>query len=111
MNGLKITLEDLKKKYGAILDKDPSVKIKKISERSVILEEIRSEVNRERLKEKFYIQNGKKKELKLMGGAEIAIKLSHIPTEHLYYLKSICLDYKQRSGSFSKCLFGSIKVK
>lgn len=42
----------------------------------------------------------------------LSIKLSHIPTEDLYFLKSEGLDYKKRKGEpFGKYVYGSIKVK
>lgn len=42
----------------------------------------------------------------------LAIKLSHIPTEDLYFLKSEGLDYKKRKGEpFGKFVYGAIKVK
>jgi len=69
------------------------------TERGLILEELLEEVNKERKGTKF-----KPTTIKLL-----AIKLAHIPTQDLYYLKSICTDYKNRKGSFSKCLYGSIK--
>lgn len=42
----------------------------------------------------------------------IALRLGHLKKlEDLDYLYSICKDYQHRSGSFSKCFFGSLKVK
>lgn len=44
-----------------------------------------------------------------------AIKLAHIPTKDLYYLRSMKNDFKNRNGykrsAFTKWLFGSIKYK
>ena len=41
----------------------------------------------------------------------IAIKLAHIPTKDLYYLRSCCLDRLMRNESVGKYLLGSIKAK
>lgn len=106
-----ISLESLRARYGISMIEDPTTKKLHSTERSTLLEEIRTEVNREREKTKFYVKNDKRVLLKAMTGAEIGVKLAHIPTGDLYYLKSICLDFKNRNGSFSKCLFGSIKPK
>jgi hypothetical protein len=37
--------------------------------------------------------------------------LSHIPTKHLYFIRSEMLDYKNRGKSASAYLFASIKIK
>lgn len=74
---------------------------KKTSERSLLLEEMLSIVNEERKQTKYPLMN-----IKLF-----CIKLAHIPTKDLYYIKSVGCDYKRRNGSFSKYLFGSLKVK
>jgi hypothetical protein len=74
--------------------------VERMSERNLILKEILEFVNEERKGTKF----------KPLTGKALAIKLSHIPTKDLYYTKSVGLDYKKRHGSFSKFLFGSIKV-
>lgn len=74
--------------------------VERMSERNLILKEILELVNMEREGTKF----------KPLTGRALAIKLSHIPTSDLYYAKSVGLDYKKRHGSFSKYLFGSIKV-
>lgn len=49
-----------------------------------------------------------KKELKL---STLAFRLSHLKVVDLYYMKSACLDAERRGGSFSKCFWGSLKVK
>lgn len=42
----------------------------------------------------------------------LAVKLSILKnTEDLYYFLSICRDYKQRKGSFSKMFWGALKKK
>ncbi len=42
---------------------------------------------------------------------QIAIKLAHIPTKDLYYLRSECRDRANRKESVGGYLLGSIKVK
>jgi hypothetical protein len=42
----------------------------------------------------------------------LAIRLSHIPTGDLYFMKSEASDYRSRGkGEFSKYIWGSIKVR
>lgn len=42
----------------------------------------------------------------------LAIRLSHIPTEDLYFMLSEAKDYRKRDkGEFSKYIWGSVKVK
>ena len=41
----------------------------------------------------------------------ICIKLAHIPTKDLYYLRSCCFDRLMRNESVGKYLLGSIKSK
>lgn len=42
----------------------------------------------------------------------LVIRLSHIPTEDLYFILSEAKDYRKRGkGEFSKYVWGSIKVK
>jgi hypothetical protein len=41
----------------------------------------------------------------------IAVKLSHLKVNDLYYLKSICEDARRRRGEWAKCFWGSLKVK
>lgn len=42
----------------------------------------------------------------------LAIRLSHIPTEDLYFMISEANDYRKRGkGEFSKYIWGSVKVK
>lgn len=79
----------------------PREKSKIVNERQDIISQILACINVERIGTKY----------KPMTGRAVAIKLSHIPTKDLYYLKSICLDSKNRHGSFSKCFFGSLKCK
>lgn len=41
----------------------------------------------------------------------IATKVSHLSTADLYYLRSSCDDARRRGYGWSKCFFGSLKVK
>lgn len=74
---------------------------KATSERASLLEQILEEVNSERRGTKY----------KPLKAPYLAIRLAHIETKDLYYLISQAKDYKRRHGSFSKYLFGSIRVK
>ena len=72
-----------------------------LTERASLLKEMLSIVNEERKGTKY----------KSMSPKLFAIKLSHIPTQDLYYTHSVSKDYKNRKGSYSKFLFGSIKIQ
>lgn len=76
-------------------------KSKITSERSSLIEEILQEINCERVGTIYKATTPK----------VLGIKLSHIPTKDLYYLKSEAYSYQRRNGSFSKYIFGSIKVR
>lgn len=76
-------------------------KKKSHSERADLLQSILVEVNRERLGTKY----------KPMSPRVLAIKLAHIPTKDLYYLRTMSYDYQDRHGSFSKYVFGAIKAR
>lgn len=71
------------------------------TERGSLIEEMTNAINLERVGTKY-------KPLSLRA---VAVKVGHIETKDLYYLKSICMDSKNRCGSFSKCFFGSLKTK
>lgn len=71
------------------------------TERGELLTEIVNEINKERVNTKF-----KPLSIKLL-----AIKLGHIPTSHLYFLKSEALDYRNRGKSYGQYVFGAIKTK
>lgn len=73
---------------------------KKVDRRGEVLKEMLLKVNKEREGTKY----------KPMSAKVLAIKLSHLSFEDLCWLKSTCNDYKNRKGSYSKCLFGAIKV-
>lgn len=75
-------------------------KEKSLNERQSILKEMQDAINIERVNTK----------IKPITGRIIAMKVAHIPTKDLYYLNSICKDYRNRKGSFGKCFFGSLKV-
>jgi hypothetical protein len=82
---------------------------KHISKRSLIIEEFVNEINKER--PCTYMKNNTKVTLKKVTGKAIAIKLAHVKSEFdLMYFLSVCKDYRNRNGSFSKCFFGSLKT-
>ncbi len=62
---------------------------------------------------KFFVDNLWNKDLKHFPAKMIAIKLSHIPTKDLYYMKSIFTDTMKRRGvdSANKEFWWSLKVK
>lgn len=72
-----------------------------LTERNVVIKDILEIINSERVNTKY----------KPLTGRGIAIKVSHIPTNDLYYILSVGKDYKARKGSFSKYFFGSLKTK
>ena len=77
-------------------------KSKITSQRAWIISQFLEEINKERIGTKF----------KPMTGRGVAMKLSHLTdNQTLYYFLSTCKDAKNRRGSFSKCFFGSLKVK
>lgn len=72
------------------------------SERASIVSEFVQEINKERIGSKY----------KPVTGRMIAVKLSHLKDNGtLYYFLSVCRDYKNRGGAFSKCFWGSLKVR
>lgn len=71
------------------------------NERASIVEEFVKEINEERKGTKW----------KQVTGTQIAVKLGHIKDESdLYFFLKKCREYKVKSGSFSKCFFGALKV-
>lgn len=40
----------------------------------------------------------------------VAFKLTSIPTQDFYFIKSTCDDYERRGGNWSKAFFGSLKT-
>lgn len=73
----------------------------KATERGDLLVYFTDRINRER--------DGKKyKKVKI---PYVAKKVSHLSVADLYYLRSVCEDAATRSYSWSKCFFGSLKVK
>jgi hypothetical protein len=71
------------------------------TERGELLTEILNTINQEREGTKF-----KKTTIRA-----IAVLLSHIPTKDLYVVISMAKDYKNRNGSYSKYIYGALKVK
>lgn len=72
------------------------------SKRACLINQIVNQINFERIGTKF-------KPVKYI---QIAMKLPKEITEHdIEYTISICKDYKNRNGSFSKCFFGCLKAR
>lgn len=94
--------EILRKKYGAT---NSYVTPIRINERSSYLKDIIEIINSERVGTKIPLIKSNVQKM------NFAIKLSHIPTEDLPYVISVGKDYKNRHGSFSKYIYGSIKPK
>lgn len=90
--------------YGFDKFQKPQPKTRGISsERQGILKDILDIINLERLEDKEW-------KYRLLLPRGLAIKLSHIPTQDLYFMKSEGMDYKRRGkGGFGKYIFGSIK--
>lgn len=88
---------------GLVKYKKPDKKKRGITnERQVIMQTILDEVNKERQ------YSG----IKPLSPKVLAITLSHIPTEDLYFMNSSAKDYRVRGkGDYGKYIFGSIKVK
>lgn len=80
----------------------PEFKKPKITnERQSVIKEFVDEINKERTGTKW----------KPITPRAVAVKLGHIKDiKDLYYFLSVCRDYKNRNGSFSKCFFGSLKT-
>lgn len=78
-------------------------KTKVKSERADIIRQFMEEINKERIGTKW----------KPMTGRGIAIKVGHLKdNKTLYYFLSQCKRYKNEGkGGFSKCFFGSLKIK
>ena len=98
---MEISEEQIKRYKTACLLNTEAVTRSKDTERGQLLTEMLQIVNFERLGTKYPQMN-----IKVLG-----VKLGHIPTKDLYYIKSVGLDYKNRNGSFSKYLWGSLKTK
>jgi len=63
----------------------------------------------------FYIDaSGKKRKLTKWSEPRVAAKIARLKhgddLSKVYYLRSICLDSKARTGSFGKCFNGYLKV-
>ena len=104
---------------GDMVSEKPKKKRGIVNQRQQVLEEIRTIINKERtlseipkIKDTGFSVIKKIKIYHPLTGRALAIKLSHIPTEDLYFLLSEGKDYKKRGkGDFGKYLFGSIKPK
>lgn len=73
---------------------------KRKTERGELLEFFLGKINTERKGTKY----------KPLTIRALAVKLGHLQLKDLYYMKSVGLDYEHRHGSFSKYLFGAIKL-
>lgn len=72
---------------------------KRGSQRADLIQQFVDQINKDRIGTKF----------KPVTGKGIAMKLSHVKDiGDLYYFYSVCKQYK---GGFSKCFFGSLKIK
>lgn len=71
------------------------------SERASVIQQFVEEINKERLGTKY----------KPLSATAVAIKLAHLNLQSLYTFLSLARDYKNRQGSFSKYVFGALKVK
>lgn len=91
--------------------KVPEFKKPKITnERQSIIKEFVDEINKERPL-KYKDKNGNIKTLQKVTAKAVAVKLGHLKDlKDLYYFLSVCRDYKNRNGSFSKCFFGALKI-
>lgn len=67
--------------------------------RGCLITQIQNEVNKERGK------------LKPVGYVAVMMKLQGISDEDIAYCFSNSKDYKNRKGSFSKCFWGSLKIR
>ena len=76
----------------------PERKAKIVNERQAILAEALEKINRDRVGTKY----------KPMTGKGIAMKVAHVSTPDLKDFLMQCGKYK---GGFSKCFFGSLRVK
>jgi hypothetical protein len=81
---------------------------KRVNKRSLIIQQFVDEINKER-PYTYTNVNGKKTKVGFITPRAVALKVSHISENDLIYFLSVCKDYKNRNGSFSKCFFGSIK--
>ncbi len=41
----------------------------------------------------------------------VAFKLTSVPTQDLYFIKSSCDDYERRGGIWAKAFYGSLKTQ
>lgn len=81
------------------------------NERQSVIKQFVDEINKER-PVKYKDKNGKIKTLPPVTPKAIAIKLGHIKDlQELYQFLSVCKDYKNRNGTFSRGFFGALKLK
>lgn len=75
-------------------------KTKITNKRQFILSQFVEEINKEREGTKW----------KPIHPRAVAIKTHHLKIPDLESFFSICMDYKHKKGSFSKCFWGCLKV-
>src|SRR5574343_2112335 len=103
-------LYNLKIEYNRVMEKDREMfsikdykfvikKSKITNERQAVISDFVEEINAERIGTKW----------KPITPRAVAIKLSHVDLDDLYAFLSMCRDYKNRKGSFSKAFFGALK--
>lgn len=78
----------------------PERKTNITNRRQSIIKDFVDAINMERINTKF----------KKVSGKDIAIRVSHLSENDLYFFLSQCKDYKNRKGSFSKCFYGALKT-
>lgn len=69
------------------------------NERQAILKEFLDEINLEREGTTY----------KKIWPKVVALKLSHLKKDELYWFLSTCREYRDKHGSFSRCFFGALK--
>jgi hypothetical protein len=73
------------------------------NQRQLVIKDFLDEINAERVGTKFPQIVGDRIPI-------FCMKVSHLSQFDLVAFLSICRDSKRRTGSFSKCFFGSLKV-
>ncbi len=94
-------IEDILKSRFQLVQEQNKFKPKRGDYRSDMIKEIMDNVNKERIGTKFT----------KLSYIAIKKKVDHLDDSAVAYTLSICKDSKNRTGSFSKCFFGCLKVK
>lgn len=98
------------------LQKYQFLKKKGGTEHDDIINQFLTELNNERIGKKYKkVVKGKETFVSLRPLTFMAVKMKllaiHKDTQSLYEWLSVCKDYKNRNGSFSKIFFGATKNK